>query len=88
MFLGSLCMMPNIMHNLVCLQMQAELSDSRAVAAAKADEVINLHFQSEALKEANERVQDELKAAAAASHSAAKVGCKSALTVTDCTSFR
>lgn len=67
--------MPSIMHNPVCLQVQAELSDSRAVAAAKADEVINLQFHNKALKEAKERVQLELKAAAAASHSAAQVGC-------------
>ncbi|KAL0056107.1 hypothetical protein WJX82_007818 [Trebouxia sp. C0006] len=53
-------------------KVQADLEDSRAVAAAKADEVSTLQFQNAVLKQAKERVQDELRAAAAASHSAAQ----------------
>ena len=56
------------------LQLQADLTDSHAVAAAKADEVSRLQFQIELLEAAKERVEVELHAAAAASHSAAQVG--------------
>ncbi len=85
MFLGSSCMMLNIMQTSgFDLQVQADLDDTSTVAAAKANEVANLQFQIDVLKEAKERVQDELMAAAAASHSAAQVSClRSALTVTD-----
>ena len=67
-------MMPNMMQTSVLdLQVQADLDDRSAVVAAKASEVTNLQFQNEVLKEAKERAQVELKAAAAAaSHSAAK----------------
>ncbi len=68
--------MPNIMPNPVCLQVQAELTDVTTVADAKSNEVMRLQFQLQLLQEQKERVQDELKAAAAASHSAAQVGWK------------
>lgn len=70
------------------LQVQVDLDDSSTMAAAKANEVIDLQLQNQELQEERGRVQDELKAAAAASHSAAQVSClRSALTVTDCASF-
>ena len=50
------------------------MDHSSTVAAAKSNEVANLQFKNEVLKEAKERVQDELQAAAATSHSAAQVG--------------
>jgi len=55
---------------------QADLDETSTVAAAKADEVLSLQFQNEMLKEAKERAEVELQAAAAASHSAAQVGFK------------
>ena len=69
--------MPNMMQTSVLdLQVQADLDDRSAVVAAKASEVTNLQFQNKVLKEAKERAEDELKAAAAASQSATKVGFK------------
>jgi len=55
---------------------QVDLDETSTVAAAKADEVSRLQFQNEMLEEAKERAEVELQAAAAASHSAAQVGCK------------
>ena len=78
-------MMPNIMHNPVGLQVQAELAEVNAEAAANSVETTRLNSQSQMLREQKERVQHELKAAAAASHSAAQVGRR--LTVTDCSSL-
>ena len=76
MFRTSSCMMLNIMHNPIWLQVRAELTDVTTEAAAKSSEMVRLQHQIQELQEQKKRVQDELQAAAAASHSAAKVGRK------------
>ena len=65
-----------IMHNPVDLQVQRELTEVTTEAAAKSREMVRLQHQIQEVQEQKKRVQDELKAAAAASHSAAKVGRK------------
>lgn len=69
-------MIPNIMHSPVCLQVQRELTEVSTEAAAKSCEMVRLQHQIQELQEQKKRVQDELKASAAASLSAAKVGRK------------
>lgn len=71
-FYTSPCMMPNIVHSPVCLQVQRELTE--VTSEAKSGQTVSLQFQIQEMQEQMKGVQDELKAAAAASHSAAKVG--------------
>ena len=59
--------------NPVCLQVRADLTEVTTEAAARSSEATRLNCQ---LQELQRRVQAELKAAAAASHSAAQVGWK------------
>ena len=69
-------MMLNIMPNPIWLQVRAQLTEVTTEAAAKSNEMVRLQHQIQELQEQKKKVQDELKAASAASHSAAKVGRK------------
>ena len=64
------------MDNPIWLQVQAELTEVTTEAAAKSSQMVRLQHQIQELQEQKKRVQDELQATAAASHSAAKVGQK------------